>query len=105
LRTITDDYERLRTKKQKQRPITTDCGRLRTITDDYKKLETEEKKILMYLLDNEKIKRKEAVKLLNLGKSRTYDILNSLVKKGLILRKGKGRGTYYVLKMSKGETE
>jgi len=88
---VASNYKGLRT-------ITDDYGRLRTIMDNYKELETEEKQILIYLLDNEKVKRKEAVKLLNLGKSKTYDVLDSLVKKGLILRKGRGRGTYYILK-------
>ena len=100
---IADDYDRLRPITTEKTKAKDEYGRLRTITDDYKELEIEEKKILVYLLDNEKIKRKEAVKLLNLGKSKTYEILDSLVKKGLILRKGQGRGTYYVLKMSKGE--
>jgi len=66
--------------------------------NDYERLSTEEQKILLYLLDNQKINRKRATELLELKDTKTYEILNLLVKKGLILRKGKGRSTYYVLK-------
>ncbi len=61
-------------------------------------MEIEDKKLLLYLLDNEKITRKEAAELLNIGKSKTYEILNALLLKGLLIRKGKGRSTHYVLK-------
>ncbi len=85
------DYGRLRTTAD-------DYGRLRTITDDYEQLDKNEKKILLYLLDNKTISRKEAVSLLKFQKTKTFDVLNSLVEKGLLIRKGEGRSTYYVLK-------
>lgn len=91
---IKTDYDRLRTIADEK----DNYGRLRTIADDYEELEIEEKKVLLYLLDNEKITRSKAVELLSLGKSKVFDILNILTEKGYLERKGKGRSTYYVLK-------
>jgi len=54
--------------------------------------------ILLYLLDNKAITRKIAVGLLNLQNTKTYEVLNAMMHKGLLVRKGKGRSTYYVLK-------
>ncbi len=88
-------FSKVNYKEQKE---TNDYARLRTITDDYGRFETEEKKILLYLLDNEKLSRKEAVGLLGLGKSKVFNILNSLTKEGYLERRGKGRSTYYILK-------
>lgn len=79
------------------RPITTDYDRLRPIATDYDQLELEEKKILLYLLDNNKITRREAVQLLGFGETKTKEIINSLLTKKLIKREGKGRGTHYTL--------
>ena len=75
----------------------TDYDRLRPITTDYDQLGLEEKKILMYLLDYGKISRKEAVKLLGFGDTKTKEIFITLLERGLIIRKGQGRGTYYDL--------
>ncbi len=61
----------------------------RTITTDYERLSTEEQKILLYLLDNQKISRKRATELLELKDTKTYEILNLLVKKGVLLQKAK----------------
>jgi predicted HTH transcriptional regulator len=61
----------------------------------------EEKKILIYLLDNGKITRKKATKILNVQNTKAYETLNLLVEKNLIQRQGKGRSTYYVLKNNK----
>lgn len=80
------------------RPITTDYDRLRPIVFGYDQLEIEEKVILLYLLDNEKITRKEAVRIIGFGETKTKEIFNDLLKKELIIRQGKGRGTYYILK-------
>jgi len=87
-------YEQLRTLSEKK----TDYERLRTITNDYERLDENEKMILLYLLDNKTITRKIAVDLLNLQNTKTYEVLNAMVHKGLLVRKGKGRSTYYVLK-------
>ncbi len=76
---------------------TDDCGRLRTITDDYAKLSEEERKVLLYLLENTTISRKEVLEVLAIKKTKAHKILASLVEKELIEREGKGRGTYYKL--------
>ncbi len=88
--TITDDNEQLRT-------ITDDYGRLRTITDDYESLSIEKKKILLYILDNGRITRREAVGVTSHQKSKVFEILNEMVKEKLLLTKGKGRATHYIL--------
>ena len=78
--------------------IADDYGRLRPITADYDRLSIEEKKILLYLIDNERTSKKEAMGLINAKETKTKEVLKSLVDKKLIERKGKGRSTYYVLK-------
>ena len=85
------NYEQLRT-------IENDYERLRTITSDYERLDENEKKILLYLLDNKKISRKIAALLLKFKSTKTYEVLNAMVDKGLLIRKGEGRSTYYIIK-------
>ncbi|QKF83364.1 RNA-binding domain-containing protein [Halarcobacter ebronensis] len=85
----TDDYERIL-------PEMNDYKRLRTITNDYERLTIEEKAILIYILDNQKITRKEAVKLTGLQSTKVYEILKTLVEDKKILKRcGNGRSTYY----------
>jgi ATP-dependent DNA helicase RecG len=67
------------------------------ISTDYDRLNIEERKLLLYLLDNEKITRKQGVDLLKLRESKIKDLFNSLLTKGLIVRRGQGRSTYYTL--------
>lgn len=75
----------------------TDYDRLRPIVSDYDQLQIEEKKILNYILDNEKITKKEALNLTGYGETKTKEILSTLVEKNLIARDGQGRSTYYKL--------
>ncbi len=84
-------------KPSEKTKYATDHDRLRPITTDYDRLTNEQKKILLYLLDHEQISRREAVKILSLGETKTKEILNSLFDINLIERKGKGRSTYYCL--------
>ena len=93
-RTITDEKVLESTGKLSE---TTDYDRLRPITTDYDGLEIEEKKILLYLLDNDKATRKEAVELLGHGETKIKEIFNSLLEKELIRREGQGRSTNYKL--------
>lgn len=82
-----------------KRTITNDYGRLRTIMDDYGRLAPEKKKILLYLLDHQTINRSTASPLIEAKSSKTSEILAELVNKDkLIIRQGKGPGTYYTLK-------
>jgi len=73
------------------------------IADDYERLTLEEQKILLYLLDKNKITRKEAAELLNIGKSKTFEILTSLLGQKYVSREGKGRSTFYTLKNGSGD--
>ena len=76
---------------------TDDYGRLRTITDDYGRLAKEEQEILLYLLDNITISRKETIEILAVQKTKAHEVLSELVEKNLIARVGQGRSTYYKL--------
>lgn len=60
----------------------------------------EDKKILIYLLDNGKISKKETLNLIGYGGTKTKEILNELIEKNLIARVGQGRSTYYKLSKS-----
>ena len=60
----------------------------------------EDKKILIYLLDNGKISKKETLNLIGYGGTKTKEILNELIEKNLIVRVGQARSTYYKLSKS-----
>jgi ATP-dependent DNA helicase RecG len=91
-RKVSDTPEIVRT-----RPITPDYTRLRPITPDPKQLEPEEAHILIYLLDQGKLSRREVMELLGLGETKVKDLFHALTDKKLIVRRGQGRSTYYVL--------
>ncbi|MEY8701653.1 RNA-binding domain-containing protein [Francisella philomiragia] len=84
-------------------PVSDDYGRLRTITNDYEQLTKEEQEILLYLLNNKTISRKEAIEILKVQKTKAHEILSELVEKNLIIRNGQGRSTHYVLKREANE--
>lgn len=71
--------------------------------DDSRTITSEHEKVLLYLLDNKTINRSAAVKLLGVQKSKAYDILVELVSMDLIVPKGIGRGTHYILKKNDGD--
>lgn len=75
-----------------------DYGRLRTITNDYERLSTDERTVLEYLLEHQKITRKQTVQILNVQQTKAYHVLDGLVEQEIIERHGQGRGTYYQLK-------
>ena len=52
------------------------------------RLQMEDKKILIYLLDNGKISKKETLNLIGYGGTKTKEILNELIEKNLIVRVG-----------------
>lgn len=49
-------------------------------------------------MDNPSITRKVAMEVIQMQKSKTFEILNGLLEAGLIESRGKGRGTHYILK-------
>ncbi|MCT7612442.1 hypothetical protein N5U20_04380 [Aliarcobacter butzleri] len=63
-------------------------------------MQIEDKKILIYLLDNGKISKKETLNLIGYGEIKTKEILNELIEKNLIVRVGQARSTYYKLSKS-----
>ena len=67
---------------------------------DCDQLQIEDKKILIYLLDNGKISKKETLNLIGYGEIKTKEILNELIEKNLIVRVGQARSTYYKLSKS-----
>jgi predicted HTH transcriptional regulator len=101
-RSITDEGGRLRTKADERgrtRTITNDYERLGTITNDYERLSEEKQTILLYLLDNSNVSRQKAIELLGLKKTRIHEILAEMVDEGLLIIKGKGKNTHYILNL------
>lgn len=74
-----------------------DYGRLRTITDDYMDLGNHEQKILLHLLENQSITRKEVVEALGIQKTKAHAILRDMLEKKLLARHGQGRTTHYTI--------
>jgi len=108
MRPITDDKKRNTGKPLDTNDYednATDYDRLRPITTNYDQLPIEEKKILIYILDNGKITKKEALTLTGYRETKTKEILNSLVEKNLISRDGQGRSTYYKFKKNSKKQE
>ncbi|MBD3843464.1 MAG: hypothetical protein IE909_16595 [Campylobacterales bacterium] len=61
----------------------------------------DEEKIVLYLLENKSINRKQTVEILNYGETKIKELFNHMVDKKLIIRVGQGRSTRYILgKMS-----
>ena len=54
--------------------------------------------IINYLKEYNKINRNETEKLLNISKTRAYQILDELLKKNIIKKEDTGKNTYYVLR-------
>ena len=70
---------------------------LRPIATDYDHLSAEEKSIMLHLHKNGQLTKKEALSFVNVGETKLKEIFNEMIKKKYIVRKGQGRGTYYVL--------
>lgn len=81
----------------RKRSNAVECGRLRTIANDCERLSPEKQKVLLYLLDNGSITRKQAKNILNFQNTKTYKILTEMVKEDLLIMKGKGKNTHYIL--------
>lgn len=54
--------------------------------------------IINYLKEYNKINRNEAEKLLNISKTRAYQIIDKMLDKNIIKKEDTGKNTYYVLK-------
>jgi len=59
---------------------------------------TQEEIIINYISQYSKINRNDTEKLLNVSKTRAYEILNLMLEKNLIKKEGTGKNTYYMLK-------
>ncbi len=94
---LTEETDENRQKRTK----TDENGQKRTKTTRYDRLTFEEREVLSYLNENKIIKRTQIMQLLNIQKTKAHEILSHLVDKGLLERKGRSRGTYYVLKIEK----
>lgn len=62
------------------------------------KMTISQRKIVEFLLENEKITNKQVQQLLGVKDSRALKILKELLEIGVISKKGKLKGSYYVLK-------
>ena len=58
--------------------------------------------MLLYLLDNKTINRSATEELLKVKQTKAYELLKELVSMELIMPKGVGRGTHYILRDSDG---
>jgi len=61
-------------------------------------LDEDKKKILDYLKEKGKIRRRDIEEILNVKERRARDVLKGMVDSGLLERHGKGTNTYYVRK-------
>lgn len=59
---------------------------------------TQEEIITRYVKEKSKITRLEVEKLLNIGNTRSKQIINKLLEDHILVKKGTGKNTYYVLK-------
>ena len=62
-----------------------------------KKMSSEEI-IIEYVREKTKITRLEVEKILNIGNTRSKQIINKLLENNILIKKGNGRSTYYILK-------
>ncbi len=79
----------------------TDYDRLRPITTDYDQLSMEEEMLLNYLKKYGRITRKNATEIVDFKDTKIKALFKSLLDKRLIIRKGNGRSTYYILNKTK----
>ena len=54
--------------------------------------------IINYLKENDKIKREFVDVLFDISSARSKKILSEMVKENIIVKKGNGKNTYYILK-------
>lgn len=59
---------------------------------------TQEEIITKYVKEKTKITRLEVEKLLNIGNTRSKQIINKLLEDHILIKKGTGKNTYYILK-------
>ena len=59
---------------------------------------TQEEIVAKYVKEQTKITRLEVEKLLNIGNTRSKQIINKLLEDNILIKKGTGKNTYYVLK-------
>lgn len=65
--------------------------------NDYELLDKGKQNILLYLLDNPKITRKEAEDLIDFKATKTSKTITEMLKSNLLAKKGKGKNTHYIL--------
>jgi len=65
------------------------------VSDSLIPLSFQEETIIAYIEEHNRIVSKDVKKLLRIKESRTRELLKQMVEKGLIVRLGRGRSTYY----------
>ena len=69
------------------------------ITDDsipkFEHLSLEQQQILSFAFEHGKLNRSDVMQLLNIEKSKAFELLKSLLELGLLRRNGRGRATNY----------
>ena len=67
------------------------------------KLNLSQKKIVEFILENGKVTNKDVQQLLGVKDSRALKILKELVEMDIVMKQGKLKGSYYILKVNAGK--
>lgn len=62
-----------------------------------------QKKIIEFILKNGKVTNKDVQQLLAVKDSRVLKVLKELVEMDILVKRGKLKGSYYVLKVNEGK--
>lgn len=62
-----------------------------------------QKKIVEFILENGKVTNKDVQQLLGVKDSRALKVLKELVEMDILVKRGKLKGSYYVLKVNDGK--
>lgn len=62
-----------------------------------------QKKIVEFILENGKVTNKDVQQLLGVKDSRALKVLKEFVETDIIVKQGKLKGSYYVLKVNDGK--
>lgn len=84
-----------RSGEEKTEKANKSTDKIRISTD---KMTVSQKKIVEFLLENDKITNKQVQQLLNVKDSRALKVLKELVEMDVVVKQGKLKGSYYILK-------
>ena len=89
------DWKEARIIDRRNRMKSMQNGRLLEV---YDQSSFEQRKIILHILDNNKITIEDACSLVDLDNTETYHILTKMIEEHIIVKKASDSSTYYVLK-------